>query len=142
MPNLAAADWLILLIYFFFVLAAGFSLKPFMTGSKEYLQAGRALPGWLCGMAMLGAGLGSQELLGMGAAGARYGLASVGLFALGSIPAMLFAGLYLMPIYYGAKSGPQALSGPQAASDTGAAELPRGRCRSILGCASTRRRGR
>ena len=93
MPNLAASDWLILLIYFFFVLAAGFSLKPFMTGSKEYLQAGRALPAWLCGMAMLGAGLGSQELLGMGAAGARYGLASVGLFALGSIPAMLFAGL-------------------------------------------------
>ena len=114
MPNLAAADWLILLIYFFFVLAAGFSLKPIMTGSKEYLQAGRALPAWLCGMAMLGAGLGSQELLGMGAAGARYGLASVGLFALGSIPAMIFTGLYLMPIYYGARSEPQALSGPRA----------------------------
>ncbi len=112
---LPPADWLILLIYFFFVLAAGFSLKPFMTGSKEYLQAGRALPGWLCGMAMLGAGLGSQELLGMGAAGARYGLVSVGLFALGSIPAMLFAGLFLMPIYYGANLGPQAHSGPGAA---------------------------
>ena len=74
----------------------------------------------------------------MGAAGARYGLASVGLFALGSIPAMLFAGLFLMPIYYGANSGPQALSGPGAVWR----ELPRGRCRSILGCASTRRRGR
>jgi SSS family solute:Na+ symporter len=128
-PNLAASDWLILLIYFFFVLAAGFSLKPFMTGSKEFLQAGRALPGWLCGMAMLGAGLGSQELLGMGAAGARYGLVSVGLFALGSIPAMLFAGLYLMPIYYGTEFGPpapskpQAPSGPQAASDPGAARV-------------------
>ncbi len=115
MPNLAAADWLILLIYFFFVLAAGVSLKPFMTGSKEYLQAGRALPGWLCGMAMLGAGLGSQELLAMGAAGARYGLASVGLFALGSIPAMIFTGLFLMPIYYGGKSGPLSQSGPGAA---------------------------
>ncbi len=124
MPNLAVADWLILLIYFFFVLAAGFSLKPFMTGSREYLQAGRALPGWLCGMAMLGAGLGSQELLGMGAAGARYGLASVGLFVLGSIPAMIFAGLYLMPVYYGAKCRPRALYGPQAASDPGAAEVP------------------
>ena len=124
-PNLAAADWLILLIYFFFVVVAGFSLRPFMTGSKEYLQAGRALPAWLCGVAMLSAGLGSQEMLGMGAAGARYGLASVGLFALGSIPAMLFAGIYLMPLYYGAGSEPKALSkspaqpGPETQSGTG-----------------------
>jgi len=99
-PNLAATDSLILLIYAFFMLAAGFSLKPSMTGSREFMQAGRSLPGWLCGMAMLGAGLGAQEVLGMGAAGARYGLASVGLYALGSIPAMLFAGLYLMPVFY------------------------------------------
>ncbi len=54
----------------------------------------------------------------MGAAGARYGLASVGLLALGSIPAMIFAGLYLMPIYYGARSEPQAQSGPQALPST------------------------
>jgi solute:Na+ symporter, SSS family len=103
-PNLAAADSLILLIYAFFMLAAGILLKPSMTGSREFMQAGRSLPGWLCGMAMLGAGLGSQEVLGMGAAGARYGLASVGFFALGSIPAMLFAGLYLMPVFYGSNS--------------------------------------
>lgn len=104
MPNLAAPDSLILLIYAFFMLAAGFSLKPAMTGSREFMQAGRALPGWLCAMAMLGAGLGSQEVLGMGAAGARYGLASVGFFALGSVPAMLFAGLYLIPVFYGSNS--------------------------------------
>ena len=104
MPNLAATDSLILLIYGFFVLAAGFSVKPSMTGSREFMQAGRAMPGWLCGLAMLGASLGSLEVLGMGAAGARYGLASVGFFALGSIPAMLFTGLYLMPVFYGSNS--------------------------------------
>jgi SSS family solute:Na+ symporter len=42
-----------------------------------------------------------MELLGMGAAGARYGLASAAYFGLGAIAAMLFAGLYLMPVYYG-----------------------------------------
>jgi solute:Na+ symporter, SSS family len=103
--NLAATDSLILLIYFFFMLAAGFSLRPAMTTSRDFMQAGRAMPGWLCSLAMLGASLGSLEVLGMGAAGARYGLASVAWFALGSIPAMLFAGLYLMPIFYGPKSG-------------------------------------
>ena len=113
MPNLAPTDSLILLIYAFFMLAAGFSLKPAMTGSREFMQAGRSLPSWLCGMAMLGAGLGSQEVLGMGAAGARYGLASVGFFALGSIPAMLFTGLYLMPVFYGSSSA--AASGTKTA---------------------------
>ncbi len=110
MPTLASADWLILLIYAFFALSAGFSLAPGMTGSKPYLQAGRSQPGWLCGLALLGASLGAEEVIGMGAAGARYGLASVGLFALGSIPAMLFAGLYLMPVFCGPKLGPSTAS--------------------------------
>jgi len=103
-PILASADWLILLIYCFFVLSAGVSLAPAITGSKDYLQAGRKLPGWLCGLAFISAGMGSLEVLGMGAAGAKYGLASMGFFALGSIPAMLFAALVLMPVFYGAVS--------------------------------------
>lgn len=113
MPNLAAADSLILLIYGFFMLTAGFSLQPAIKASIDFVQAGRAMPGWLCGVAMLGASLGSQEGLGMGAAGAQYGLASVGLIALGSIPAMLFAGLYLMPVLYGSKSA-TAITDPNA----------------------------
>lgn len=104
MQSLAAADWLILLIYCFFTLTAGFSLRPFMNGSRDFLQAGRTLPAWLCGMAMAAAGLGAPELLGMSAAGAHFGLAGLGFFALGSIPAMLFAGLYMTPALYGSKS--------------------------------------
>ncbi len=122
MPNLAAADWLILLIYGFFMLTAGFSLRPAIKGSMEFMQAGRVMPGWLCGLAMLGASLGSQEVLGMGAAGARYGLASAGIFALGSIPAMLFAGLYLMPVFYGSKSGTDP--SPAEAAETAARSIP------------------
>jgi solute:Na+ symporter, SSS family len=105
-PILASPDWLILLIYCFFVLSAGLSLAPAMTDSREYLQAGRKLPGWLCGIALISASMGSLEVLGMGAAGARYGLASMGLFALGSIPAMLFAALVFVPVFYGATSAP------------------------------------
>ena len=121
-PNLAATDSLILLIFGFFMLSAGFSLKPAMTSSKQFMQAGRTMPGWLCGLAMLGASLGSQELLGMGAAGAQYGLASVAFFALGSIPAMLFAGLYLMPAFYGSNSHP--VSSPQKPEAIAARSIP------------------
>jgi SSS family solute:Na+ symporter len=107
-PILASADWLILLIYGFFVLSAGLSLAPGIAGSRDYLVAGRKLPGWLCGLALASASLGSLEVLAMGAFGARYGLAGLGLLTLGSIPALLFAGLVLMPVLYGAESAPGA----------------------------------
>ncbi len=104
MPILASADWLILLIYGFFVLSAGVSLAPSITSSRDYLTAGRKLPGWLCGLAFTAASMGSIEVLGMGASGAQFGVAGMGWFALGSIPALLFTALVLMPIFYGATS--------------------------------------
>jgi SSS family solute:Na+ symporter len=105
-PILASADWLILLIYGFFVLSAGLSLAPAIADSRGYLTAGRKLPGWLCGLALMDASMGSLEVLGMSAAGAKYGVASIGFFALGSIPALLFTAFILMPVFYAAESAP------------------------------------
>lgn len=104
MPSLASTDILILLIYLFFVLAVGISPKPLLTGGLDFLQAGRAMPAWICGLAMTMASLGSQELIGMGAAGARYGFASVPFYVIGTIPAILFAGFFLVPVYYRSKA--------------------------------------
>lgn len=111
MANLAPVDWLFVFLYLFFLLSIAMGLKPAITGSKDFLLAGRELPAWLCGLAFAGASLGSVELLGMGAAGARYGLESMAFYSLGAIVAMLFAGVYLMPIYYGsgARSVPEFL---------------------------------
>ena len=101
MANLGPVDWLLLLLYLFFLISIGIGLKPAIVGSKDFLLAGRELPAWLCGLALAGASLGSVELLGMGAAGARYGLESAAFYGLGAIAAMLFTGVYLMPMYYG-----------------------------------------
>ena len=111
LPNLASTDWLIILIYFFCVLAIGFSLRRNMKTSSDFLQAGRALPVWICVPAFIAAGLGSQELIAMGAAGARYGFQAAACFSLGAMPALLFTGLYMMPLYYGsgARSVPEYL---------------------------------
>jgi len=102
--NLASTDSLVLLIYFFFVLAVGISLKPLLTTSLDFLQAGRALPAWTCGLAMTMASLGSQEAIGMGAAGAKYGFASIPFYLVGAVPAVLFAGLFLVPVYYNSQA--------------------------------------
>ena len=93
-----------MLLYFVFVLGIGFALKRFMKTSKDFFQAGRALPAWICGLAFISANLGAQEVIGMGASGAKYGIATSHFYWLGAIPAMIFVGVFMMPFYYGSKA--------------------------------------
>lgn len=109
--SLVAVDWMILLIYFFFVVSIGLALRQYISGSSDYLLGGRTLPAWLCGLAMTGASLGALEVLAMGGAAAQFGPASVWFFSLGSVIPLMLAGLYLVPRYYasGAHSLPDYL---------------------------------
>jgi SSS family solute:Na+ symporter len=102
--NLTLIDWLIMLLYFAFVLGIGFALKRFMKTSKDFFQAGRSLPAWICGLAFISANLGAQEVIGMGASGAKYGIATSHFYWIGAIPAMIFVGVFMMPFYYGSKA--------------------------------------
>ncbi len=102
--ELKSVDWLIMLLYFIFVLGIGFALKRYMKTSKDFFQAGRALPAWICGLAFISANLGAQEVLGMGASGAKYGLETAHFYGIGAIPAMIFVGIFMMPFYYGSKA--------------------------------------
>ncbi len=104
MLTLTALDWLILLLSFAFVLGIGWKLKSRVKTGSDFLGAGRSLPAWLCGLAFAGASTGALEVVGMGAAGARFGLAAVHFYWLGAIPAMLFLGIFMMPVYYGSKA--------------------------------------
>ncbi|MGB6973145.1 MAG: sodium:solute symporter family protein [Terracidiphilus sp.] len=102
--KLTSVDWLIMLLYFVFVLGIGFALKRYMKTSKDFFQAGRALPTWICGLAFISANLGAQEVIGMGASGAKYGLETAQFYGIGAIPAMIFVGIFMMPFYYGSKA--------------------------------------
>jgi SSS family solute:Na+ symporter len=110
-PILTAVDWLILLLYLAFALGIGYSLRASMKTGRDFLLAGQALPAWICALAFIAASLGAPEVIGMGAWGARYGLEAAQFCGIGAIPAMLFAGLFMMPLYYGsgARSLPEFL---------------------------------
>lgn len=104
-------DWLILCLYFAFVLGIGITLKSSMKTSTDFFLAGRAIPAWVCGLAFMSANLGAQEVIGMGASGAKYGIATSHFYWIGAIPAMVFVGIFMMPFYYGshARSVPEYL---------------------------------
>ena len=102
--NLSAIDWLIMLVYFVFVLGIGFALKRYMRTSNDFFLAGRSIPAWVCGLAFISANLGAQEVIGMGASGAKYGIITSHFYWVGAIPAMIFVGIFMMPFYYGSKA--------------------------------------
>jgi len=102
--NLSVVDWLIMLVYFAFVLGIGFALKRYMRTSNDFFLAGRSIPAWVCGLAFISANLGAQEVIGMGASGAKYGINTSHFYWIGAVPAMIFVGIFMMPFYYGSKA--------------------------------------
>jgi SSS family solute:Na+ symporter len=102
--HFGSIDYLIVAIYFVFVLGIGWTLRRTMKGSGDFLTSGRSIPGWVAGLAFLSANLGAQEVIGMAASGAKYGIMTSHFYWVGAIPAMVFLGVFMMPFYYGSKA--------------------------------------
>jgi SSS family solute:Na+ symporter len=102
--HLGYVDYAILIIYTLFVLGIGFALKRYTKTSTDFFLSGRAIPAWICGLAFISANLGAQEVIGMGASGAKYGMLTCHFYWLGAIPAMVFVGIFMMPFYYGSRA--------------------------------------
>jgi solute:Na+ symporter, SSS family len=110
--NLHIADYLIISLYFLFVIGVGFIIKKKIKTSNDFLTSGRNIPLWITSLAFISANLGAQEVLGMVASGAKYGIMTVHFYWMGAIFAMVFLGVFMMPFYYGsrARSVPEYLS--------------------------------
>jgi solute:Na+ symporter, SSS family len=102
--RLAPVDYLILALYFVFVLSIGWIVKRKVTTSEDFLTSGRSVPVWITSLAFIAANLGAQEVIGMCASGAKYGIMTAHFYWIGAVPAMLFVGVFMMPFYYGSRA--------------------------------------
>src|SRR5687768_11109559 len=102
--HLAAVDYLVMVLFFVTVLGVGWMLRRAATTSTDFFLSGRSLPPWVTGLAFISANLGAQEVIGMGASGAKYGIATSHFYWVGAVPAMVFVGLFMMPFYYGSRA--------------------------------------
>ena len=102
--QLGAIDYAILIVYFAFVLGIGWALRRFVKSSEDFFLSGRSIPAWIAGLAFISANLGAQEVIGMGASGAKYGMMTSHFYWVGAIPAMVFVGIFMMPFYYGSRA--------------------------------------
>ncbi len=102
--HLAPIDYAVMAVYFAAVLGVGWGLRRLTQTSTDFFLSGRSLPPWITGLAFISANLGAQEVIGMGASGAKYGIATSHFYWVGAIPAMVFVGLFMMPFYYGSRA--------------------------------------
>ncbi len=102
--NLGTIDYLVMGLFFVTVLGVGWVLRRSTNTSTDFFLSGRSLPPWVTGLAFISANLGAQEVIGMGASGAKYGIATSHFYWVGAIPAMVFVGLFMMPFYYGSRA--------------------------------------
>jgi SSS family solute:Na+ symporter len=102
--NLHAMDYLIISTYFLFVIGVGFIIKKKIRSSNDFLSSNRNIPLWITSLAFISANLGAQEVIGMVASGAKYGIMTVHFYWMGAIFAMVFLGIFMMPFYYGSKA--------------------------------------
>ena len=104
MTHVAGIDYAVMVLYSAFVLGIGVLLRRSVRTSEDFFLSGRSIPAWVTGLAFLSANLGAQEVIGMGASGAKYGIATSHFYWIGAIPAMVFIGLFMMPFYYGSRA--------------------------------------
>ena len=102
--HLHLVDYAIIGLYFLFVIGIGFLLKKKIKTGNDFLMSTRNIPLWITSLAFISANLGAQEVLGMAANGAKYGLYTAHFYWMGAILAMVFLGVFMMPFYYGSKA--------------------------------------
>ncbi|RYZ22060.1 MAG: Na+/galactose cotransporter [Chitinophagaceae bacterium] len=102
--QLLPIDYAIIALYFLFVIGIGLLLKKRVKTGNDFLMSNRSIPLWITSLAFISANLGAQEVLGMAANGAKYGLYTTHFYWLGAAFAMVFLGIYMMPFYYGSRA--------------------------------------
>src|SRR2546429_8759709 len=100
MTHVAGIDYAVMALYSAFVLAIGVLLRRSVRTSEDFFLSGRSIPAWVTGLAFLSANLGAQEVIGMGAPGAQYGIATRHLYLIGAHSPVGFLWVFLMPVFY------------------------------------------
>jgi len=109
--KLSPFDVGIICAYFLVVLGVGYYLKDKMRTSSDFLLTNHSLSHWVTGIAFMSANLGSLEVMGHIANGAKYGMRTNHWYWTGAIPAMVFLGIFMVRYYYanGVRSVPEYL---------------------------------
>ncbi|MCP5539878.1 MAG: sodium/solute symporter [Akkermansiaceae bacterium] len=98
--QLATLDYLILAVYLIGTVALGLAIGwKFKTG-EDFFLAGRTLPWWAIGMSLVASDIGGTDIIGVGGAAYKFGLAVANFEWIGCVPAMIVAAFVFVPVFW------------------------------------------
>lgn len=101
-------DYLIFSAFVLFLFYVGWRCKKQLSGLNDFLLIGQRLPGWVIALSLFSLGLSAFDVLGLSALTADHGIVSLHYFWLGSIPAIAFLVLVVIPVFR--RSGTRSLT--------------------------------
>lgn len=98
--QLLGIDYLIVLFYLGGIVLLGFVFKSTVHSSNDFFLAGKTLPFWAIGMSIVVSDIGAVDMVGLTGQAYRFGIVAANFDWIGSVPAMILAGLVFVPYYW------------------------------------------
>lgn len=97
---LSRLDYVVIAAYLVGTLALGAWIGRRIRSGTDLFLAGRSLPWWAVGMSLVATDIGGTDIIGVGGAAYRHGLAVANFEWIGCVPAMVVAAFVFIPFFY------------------------------------------
>lgn len=98
--ELLPIDYTIVILYLIGTILIGLYYERYVHTSSDYFLAGKLLPFWAIALSIVGTDIGAVDFVGLTGQAYRYGIVVGNFDWIGSIPAMILAGLVFIPYYW------------------------------------------
>lgn len=100
MGVLSVWDYAVLVLYLLATIFVGFWVSRYIQTGREFFLAGRTLPWWAVGVSLVATDIGGTDIIGVGGAAYRYGMAVGNFEWIGCVPAMIVGAFVFIPHFW------------------------------------------
>lgn len=100
MGDITVGDYAVLVLYLLVTVFIGVWVSRYIQTGREFFLAGRSLPWWAVGVSLVATDIGGTDIVGVGGAAYRYGMAVANFEWIGCVPAMIVGGFLFIPHFW------------------------------------------
>ncbi len=100
MGTLSVLDYAVLALYLATTIFIGVWVSRYIQTGREFFLAGRTLPWWAVGVSLVATDIGGTDIIGVGGAAYRYGIAVGNFEWIGCVPAMIVGAFVFIPHFW------------------------------------------
>lgn len=93
-------DYSVVALYLVVTIVLGYLIGRRVKTGTDFFLAGRQLPWWAVGMSLVATDIGGTDIIGVGGAAYKHGLAVANFEWIGCVPAMIIGAFFFVPLLY------------------------------------------